>query len=72
MACFSVETKEAAPVTTKPPVAIPKFALAAVTPDMLSEFRRKRETMKQPTASENEVTNSLVSLLSVHCISIFG
>jgi len=55
---LSVEAKEAAPVVSKPPMAVPKFGLAGVTADVLSELRRK--TGKQPAATQDqEVFESL-------------
>ena len=60
VACSTVEIREVAPVTTKPPVAGPKFALLGMTADVLSELRRKREMGKEagkqaPAAREPEV-----------------
>jgi len=76
MAYFPVETKEAAPVATKPPIAVPISAVgpvAGMTADLLSEFRQKREARKQPsTTREPEVIKSSLTYVLMGCIGVFG
>lgn len=60
-ACFSVETQEATTVVAAKPA--PRLGLPGVTAGMLSELRKKQDTVKQPVT--HEVSFSCISQLAV-------